>query len=137
MAFTIKRTYDWDLVITLYRKIFPTDEFTLTQDDILWIVYNGKKPVGFCSLCPLKHELGVAFCSAAGLLWEARGKKLHKRMIRVRTRWAKKNGIKTLITYTVYFNTLSARNLLSNGFELYLPAYKWAGTGMLYFRKDL
>lgn len=132
----IRKTNNIDLVKGLLKEIFPSDEIDVAENDQLWIVWNEEKsPVGFCSLRPL--EEGIAYLNWAGLLDEAKGQGLHKRMIRARESWAKKNNYKQIITYTTVSNIQSARNLLKTKYELFLPEYAWAGENYLYFQKDI
>jgi hypothetical protein len=58
-------------------------------------------------------------------------------MIKVRERWAKKLGYKTVITYTLNDNYQSFSHLIKLNYEMYVPEYEYADKGCLYFRKEL
>jgi len=131
----VKKSDDKNLVIELHKKTFPCDEFDDSPSNEYWIVWNGKTPVGFCILRPLKLDKDSVFLSRAGLLYEARGKGLHRRMITVRLRWAKKNGYTSALTYTARDNAQSFSNLQKAGFRLYWPENLYAGKNFLYWIK--
>lgn len=106
--------------------------------NVYWLVKTpAGRAVGFCSVRPTTTDLDTVFLSRAGILPEARGLGLHRRMISVRLRWARKNGFKRAITYAQRDNIQSAVNLLRCGFMLYDPDYRWVGDSYLYFLIDL
>lgn len=130
--FRITRTHNKGIVTDLDNKILPTDEFYDHKGNVYWLVKNQKnKNVGFCMATNIGDK--IVFLSRAGLLWEARGNGLHKRMIRVRLNWARKNGFNSVITYVAVDNVQSSRHLIKCGFELYLPEYSYAGKTYNYF----
>jgi len=132
----IKKSSDIDLVRGLHQKIFPLDEPDLLETDQFWIVYSDRdKPVGFCSVRPLEYK--TAYFNWAGLLEEAQGKGLHRRMIYTREKWCRRIGFKYIVTYTVIDNIQSSRNLLKCNYDLYLPEHYWAEKNSLYFQKKL
>src|SRR5690606_22351986 len=102
------------------------------EGDVHWFVWESGKdyPVGFCSagISMLTDEDGnrcYAFLSRAGVLPEARGHKLQRRMIKVREKWAKDQGLKGASTYVANWNTRSLINLLKSGYQIYEPhSYK-------------
>ena len=101
-----------------------------------WLVRDeNKNPVGFCILTIMKY--GTAFLSFSGILEEARGNGLQCRMIRVRERKARKEGVKKLISYTKMHNIQSSHNLQKCGFELYAPEEPYADKDCLYWLKIL
>jgi GNAT superfamily N-acetyltransferase len=127
-------TFEFETLERLDYQIFPTDyrhDFTST---INWLLFDDRSPVGFCSLKILDKENAV-YLARAGILKPYRGKGLHKRLIRVRTKWAKANDFKSVITYTKRDNHGSANNLIDLGFRLYTPEYEWADKECVYFIK--
>ena len=134
----IRKVSNYNKIRALHKEIFPVDECDIRNTDHLWKVEDDtNKLVGFCSLRLLECEPNVVFFNWAGLLVEARGKGLQKRMIRTREKWCRKNNIKSIITYTTPANIQSASSLLKTGYLLYIPDYSWAGENILYFIKDL
>lgn len=138
LTYSVRQSYDADLARYLHAKIFPTDEWYDKDSSIYWIVWdNYKRPVGFCMLSPCDDE--IVFLSRAGLLSEARGKRLHTRMLTTREKWAKKLGFKKIITYTLITNIRSSYNLQKAGYFLYEPEYKYASddNDVLYWIKEI
>ena len=133
--FSIKQTTRIDRVHALHSDTLPEDEQYIRSGNRYWLVKKGRKEVGFAILTILDKE--IAFLSRAGLLPCARGKGLHTRLIRVRERYARKHGIKKIITYTTRDNITSAHNLEKNGYRLYIPDNQYGGKEMLYFMKEL
>lgn len=135
--FKIRQVKNEAEVARLFLDLFPDDDLELYKKEKHWLVYQGKRPVGFCSVMPGYLESDTVFLSKAGLLGCARGQGLHKRMIRVRLNWCKKNGYKFAVTYVHRHNGKSAYNLCACGFKVYTPASEWAGKEFIYFLKVL
>jgi len=132
----IRKTNQLEEVKELHKRIFPSDNCDVLETDELWKVMDSSgNAVGFCSIRSLEHK--IVFFNWAGLLLKAQGKGLHKRMIRTREKWCRKNGVKSIVTYCVVENIQSARNLIKSGYELFIPEYQWAGKNNLYFIKNL
>lgn len=140
----IRRTEDLDEILELDRKCFPHDKAMdgpELHDSLWWLAEvrteDGWEPVGYAGLQPMAAE-GKAFLCRAGVLPEARGKHLQRRLIDVRVRAARRlEGVKRVYTYVAVSNVASARSLVRRGF---LP-YSWtrdesAGT-LYYFEKAL
>lgn len=134
--FQIRKTSNQDLVNGLHKEIFPDDELYTETDGVQhWIVWKGAFPVGFCTVRNIGS--GIAYLARAGLLSSVRGRGLHKRMVIVRERWARRMGLKQVITYVVPNNTASLRSLIKRGYEPYDPEYKYVGGEFLYLTKYL
>lgn len=136
--FRLKRTHDMELIDYLHKLIFPSDELYKTENKAYyWIVYDQdlKIPAGFC----IGTDIGdnTMFLARAGLLDFACGNGLHKRMMRVLEKLARKIGIKTILTYTVLSNIRSSHNLQKYKYMLYAPEYNYVGNNCLYWRKEL
>ncbi len=58
-------------------------------------------------------------------------------MIATRVKWARGQGAKAVITYTVADNVASSNSLTGFGFVRYRPANYWEGTDVLYWWKEL
>lgn len=99
-----------------------------------WIVteHPRGRVVGFCGSLYWGPESLVFLCRS-GVMPEARGKGLQRRMIKTRVAHAAYIGAKGCISYTSTDNTVSSNNLIRCGFELYEPEYKWAGEEYLYW----
>lgn len=126
------------LIKRLDRTVFTKEDAELkTEDTIFWIALLGDRPVGYAGLRPLTNGEPYTYFTRAGVLRYARGKGIHRRLIRVRLAWTKRHGYEGAMTYTVDYNLRSANNLIRAGFELFAPSWEWAGEGCLYFFKEL
>lgn len=103
-----------------------------------WTVteHPSKRVVGFCGSLYWGPD-NVVFLCRSGVLPEARGRGLQRRMIKTRVAHAASIGAKGCISYTSVENPVSSNNLIRCGFELYEPDYKWAGEGYLYWWKTV
>lgn len=136
MKYTLRQTEDEATVIELHEKLFPGVDWE-ENTTALWLAEDELgESVGFCTARKLTYENGV-FLSRAGVLPEARGAGLQRRMIHVRTRWARSIGAEFLCTYVVLDNFASLTNLIKSGYKLYTPANRWVGAGVLYLQKLL
>jgi len=123
------------LLNTLDEACFPGDTLC-PKMGWWWVAYTNLDPVAFAGLRPLAKEPHAGYFCRAGVLKHARGKGLQKKLIRVRIAYARRQGLKTLITDTTD-NIVSANNLIACGFKLYEPSNSWAFDHSLYWRKDL
>jgi RimJ/RimL family protein N-acetyltransferase len=114
--------------------IFPTDDPCRKNDwQDWWLVLNGDDLVGFAGAEHVTHE--EATLCRAGIFKKYQGQGLHRRMIQVRERWARKLGYGVVTTYTMADNLKSANNFIRMGYRLYEP--KHPVKGALHFRKEL
>ena len=134
MKYKLEKTEDIAKVKALHTLIMPGDHFDLSGQ--LWVCHDELgTPVAFCSarVC----EPLTVFLSRAGVLPIATGNRLQQRMIRARVQWARDEAAEVVITYCTYDNHASLVNLLKCGFKLYHPSWKWGGTDVHYFTKQL
>ena len=85
---------------------------------------------------PSSSWKNTGYMCRAGVKWDYRGLGLHKRLIQVRTRFAKKQGWTHLVTDTTN-NCPSANNLIANGFKMYKPSKPWGLPSACYWIKKL
>lgn len=130
----LRPSKDEALVAALHRRCFPDDDYCLGKGVRHWVLYDENISVGFCSL--IDWGRGVAFLARAGVLPIAQGQGMHRRMIRHRLRWAKRNGFDRVWTYTTNDNVRSANNLIRCGFRVYAPKKMFDG-GYIFFEKFL
>jgi ribosomal protein S18 acetylase RimI-like enzyme len=69
------------------------------------------------------------YLSRCGVLPDARGLGLQRRLIRARLRGRRGPAV----TYTAAWNCASSNNLIACGFRLYTPVRAWAGRDVLYW----
>lgn len=117
--YRVARSHNHSLFLSLQRDVMPL--YLIKNPLAFWIVFQGKEPVGYCSLDNSLYYEDSLFLSSAGVLHEHRGNKLHKRMINTRIRFAKKHGYRRVITYTAAWNEYSYMNLQKYGFKIYYP----------------
>jgi ribosomal protein S18 acetylase RimI-like enzyme len=134
-SFKILICTDAELVKSLHTEIFPMDAWYESKRSVMWVVWQGKEPVGFCMLSTTSED--YVFYSRAGVKRAYRGNGFQVRMLRVRERYARKHGFKKAITYTKIDNTNSNHNLQKAGYMLYAPQYKYADPDCLYWLKLL
>jgi GNAT superfamily N-acetyltransferase len=115
---------------------FGPDEATSFTGHYLWVAEVDGALAGYAAL-QLVDGGKAAFLSRCGVLPGYRGKGLQAALIKVRERFARKLGIKTVITYTTVTNLGSANSLIKCGYKLYRPAYDWGfkwGHGLYWHR---
>jgi GNAT superfamily N-acetyltransferase len=131
------RTRDRPLILKMEQVCF-NDE-SLDEDDarehIWFVAFVNGKPAGYAGLKTWDGFTG--FLSRAGVLPEFRGLGLQKRLIKSRQRYAKRIGIRWLVTYTAIDSAASQNSLISCGYRPYRPEYPWAGAEWIYFRRKL
>lgn len=125
-----------DQLTSLHSEFFRLDELIEFDTGHWWIAYDGTKPVGFCGVTPSTSWRKTGYMCRAGVKYEYRGQGLHNRLIRVRTRFAKKQGWTHLVTDTTN-NCPSANNLIANGFRMYQPRKPWGLEGACYWIRKL
>ncbi len=103
-----------------------------------WLVYDEyySLPIGYANLRRSHKWADCGFLARAGLLPEARGHGVQKRLIRARIAKARRIGWSYLITNT-YRNPASVNSLIACGFKAYIPTYKWAGADAQYWRRKI
>lgn len=102
-----------------------------------WLAEVFGIPVAFASIRETRTDKCCVFLSRSGVLPEARGQGLQKRLIQVRLNWAIRRGYKEVVSYVGHANSASIISLLKSGLVIYEPEYKWAGSGFLYFHGSL
>lgn len=80
---------------------------------------------------------GIGILCRAGVVEEARGHGLQKKLIMARTVFARNLGLRRVTTYTHTTNLPSMNNLMASGFRLYEPPKGWAEDGFLYWELPL
>lgn len=111
------------------------DEFKPNRE--WWIIEDKNQIVAYCGHCFVQWSMTnhYIYFNRAWVKKDYRGKGLQKRLIRVRIRNAKKLT-NTILTYTIKDNYPSINSLISCGFKLYEPEYKYIDDEVLYFRMD-
>jgi GNAT superfamily N-acetyltransferase len=105
-----------------------------------WLVYDKdqgtKFTVAFAGLVPAEVTPNTGYFNRVGVLHVARGHKLQKRLLTVVERRARKNGWTSIISDTTD-NPPSANAMISGGYKIFEPEYRWAFNHSIYWKKDL
>ena len=94
--------------------------------------------MGLCGVRPMREGYEPSWettvmLARAGLMSSVRGHGIHRRMIKRRLVWAKQQGFKRAVSYTMYDNIPAIKNLLREGFVPYLGDHE----GWLWLEKTL
>ena len=122
-----RRTKKYDQIEELNRKLFGKDQERDFENDVCWLAEEDGEVVGFATLRVVKD---FVFLSRCGALRPGLG--LQRRAIRLRLRWARRNGYSCAVTYCTKGNYKSLANLLREGFQFYDPEWAWAGRKYVY-----
>lgn len=126
------------LIERLDRQCFPDDDPPDFDEVLWWVVKTDEKVVGYAGLKILDGiDKGTAYLCRCGILPEYQGLGLQKKLVEVREREAIKRRCPILLTYTSTDNYPSLQNLIRMGFNLYDPAYRYAGKDFFYLQKRL
>lgn len=137
MPVRIRKTTDIETIRELDAKLIGPDAATpVLEDHVWWLAYVDGRVAGYAGLRVCKTEGGYGFLARAGVLREHRGQGLQRRLIRVRDREARRLGLRRSITYTSQRNYASANNLISCGYRLYDPQYRFGVKDAMYFIKE-
>lgn len=121
-----------DLHTRIFANSAPLVDF---QEGWWWIVWHGNTPVAFAGM--KQNDPNSIYFTRAGVLREHRGHGLQKRLIRARHAQAKTvQGVQWMVTDTTD-NFPSSNNLMSLGFRLYDPEWRWAFEHSLYWWKSV
>jgi GNAT superfamily N-acetyltransferase len=126
--------HDLTFLDTSIRPDLPRGHWWLVYDRDKW--WDNRRPVAFCGLTEATATPGTGYLKRAGVLKEARGNGLQRKLITVRERKARKLGLTTMITDTTD-NPASANSLIRAGYKIFEPAYRWAFNHSIYWKKDL
>lgn len=125
------------VIADLHEASFPGCDPWLDPDGDYWLARTPDgKTAGFAAMLCSRVEK-VAYMARSGVLRPFRGQGLQRRLIRVRENWARKEGMKALVSETVN-NPVSATNLIREGFLPFKPATPWnENDNVTYWRKEL
>lgn len=126
-----------DVIEYLHNECMPDEELPSVEEGYWWLAYDGKEPVAYAGLHPSQRYRNVGYLCIVGVLPEARGSGLQRRLIKVRENKAKKLGWDIIITDTIPENPASSNNLIKCGYVTYVPERPWKIEGALYWRKYL
>ncbi len=101
-----------------------------------WGAFEGRRLIGYAGLIPSRRFSDAVYLHCAGVLPEARGNHLQRRLIRVRLAWARRSGYLWAVTYVMPYNVPSLRSLIACGFRPYAPTIAWSGRDVVYLTRS-
>jgi GNAT superfamily N-acetyltransferase len=123
-----------DVLLSMDEACFPGDKRPGLHGD-WWLIEEGDVLKAYCALWPSVRQDGAGYLARAGVLPEARGLGLQRRMIRLRERAAKAKGWNLLFSDTSKENVASSNNMIRCGYKLWRPSDPWSFDDALYWRK--
>lgn len=148
MKFTLRKV---DIADPAVQEAIASLDDEIFADEILnpkrektgawWIVYAGKDVAAYAGIKPSVRTPQCGYFCRVGVLPPYRGQGLQRRLIDVRSRYARAQGWNQVVTDTYIENYPSANSLIACGFRLYKPPVPWVpsrylGT-TLFWRKAL
>ena len=139
MALTLRRVNGakhYETLYSLHELTFPGDEHVDYSQGLWWMVFDQGEPVAFAGLRLLDEEPHAAYMNRCGVLSTHHGHRLQVRLVSARLRFARRLGLKVVIT-TTYENPRSSNNLIRAGFRMYWPPTQWGAAGTNYWQRQL
>lgn len=121
----VRETLDIKEWTRIHDQIFNIEKHYPEECEFYWMATVDGEPAGICSMALLKQNEGWGYFTRAGVLKKFRGLGIHKKMITVRKRLAKKLKLEGIITYAHKDNTASINHLMQKGFIAYIPENQW------------
>ncbi len=123
------------LNLLCFARSAPKLKSEETEGGYWWLVFDDDKPIAFGGLIKGRINTGYGYLARVGVLPEYRGHGLHRRLIRVRERYARRLGWTGCVSDTSNGNVQSANNLIAEGYETYVPSICWGFSDSTYWRK--
>lgn len=123
----------------LDKILFSGDKRIDLKGNYVWIIRDQGKAVAYGGMrpCQMKDNEGLVLLTRVGVLPEYQGKGFQKKLIRARVRKAASEGYKEVVVYVRWWNAASINALVGCGFKAYQPAVAYAGTNVVYLKKQL
>jgi len=118
----------------LQAAILPLDAPHSMTVGAWWVALDDGLPVAFAGIVPSQRWNDCSYLCRAGVLESHRGRGIQKRLIVIREKHAKADGMNWLVTDTTN-NPASSNSLISCGFRLFIPSRPWGPEKALYWRK--
>ena len=141
----IRRAHDDEIeeILELDRILFEGTHPPDNDWRVMWWVAvdepapNTEKIVGYAAAHLSSQYPNAIYLSRCGVIPEARGKGLQRRLIRARERWGRSVGAEWARTDTSCLNAPSINGLIKAGYKAFVPIWPWAGNGAVYFLKKI
>lgn len=115
------------IIQRLNRRLFADEMIDTSKDSqaVWWIAMAGDRVAGYAALLPRGQD---GYLLRAGVSPRFRGQGLQKQLIQTRENYARKIGLKRLVTDTHKSNEASIRSLERQGFKPYREKDPWMPT---------
>ncbi len=144
MSYTLAKALpkDFPSLIAIHQECFwgSVEDIPDLYTGQWWLMYHNSDPVAFCGLHHSQQYEKTGYLCRVGVSFHHRGRGLHKKLIKVRERWARSHGIDYLVTDTHLLNLASSNSLIRAGYRLWKPrrGQGWASyRNALYWWKKL
>ena len=135
MNIKLRATKNYELIKQINKDIMPHDELSIDEKTRAWVAYVDGKLAGFCTLRILPSN--IVYLDRGGIYEQYQGLGIHRKLIAIRERFARKIGSKAIITYTLTNNYASMYTLVRCNYRKYNPDHAWVGRDVCYFQKLL
>lgn len=128
---------DLEALAGLHREIFgtptPLPDFSYGG---WWFLEDDNKDVGFCGAVR-SNIAGGMYLKRCAMIDAYRGRGLQFQAIRLRERWARREGLRFAVTDCTHDNVSCANTLIRAGYRMWLPATPWGLKASVYWRRRL
>jgi GNAT superfamily N-acetyltransferase len=128
----LKADADLSDIKSLYGKLIEGE--WVGDECTFWELRQKGRLIAFCA-AKYTPETRCAALSVACVVYRARGRGLQRRMIRLRERWARTQGARTMMTYVAKRNPYSFANLILAGYRMHRIDVKAEWSKLFYFMK--
>jgi GNAT superfamily N-acetyltransferase len=141
VSYVLKRATsggDFDKIKSLHRGLFEGPDMP-SFHGAWWLMKNEGKAVAFCGVQPSRYFKSTAYLCRVGVDWGHQGKRLQRRLIRIREMWARLLEMNWVVTDTEADNYASINSLIRCGYTMWKPPVgtRWASyhSNPLYWKK--
>jgi len=132
---------DHEIIKKIHSEYFAGGQRECPEFHGAWWVFSlDGDVVGFAGIHLSTRYKKTAYLCRVVVVDRFQGRGIHKRLVRVRERWARRNGIQWIITDTYPDNYASINTLINCGYKVWGPSKKlrWAGNkNSIYWMKRL
>jgi GNAT superfamily N-acetyltransferase len=136
----VRRLSDLDNIVEMHKQLFvdKVEEIPSFEKGAWWVLSVDGEPAGFAGIHPSRWWDKTAYLCRVGVLEEYQGHGYQKKLIKSREKWARKQGYSWVVTDAALDNPASSNSLISCGYKLWRPHYRWAGyEPALYWKKHI
>lgn len=132
MAYWIKRAKskkDFEEITRIHCIMFQGGLEEVPEfKGVWWLLYWEKKAIGFCGVHLSRYYAKTAYLCRVAVFYSHSGRQLQRKLIRVRERWARAQGMDWMVTDTGTPNYASSNSMIACGYKLWNPPRetRWA-----------